>query len=146
MKNFQDLNLCDDFLFKEVMRDEKLVIGFLEMVLDIKDKIKGVQYIETEKTIRHRYLDKGIRLDVFLKDDENNVYNIEIQNGNLKNVAKRCRMYQSKLDGGALKPGEDYANLKKQYIIFVCTGDPFGKGLYKYTFENCCNEDFSLKL
>ena len=53
MKNFQDLNLCDDFLFKEVMRDEKLVIGFLEMVLDIKDKIKGVQYIETEKIIHN---------------------------------------------------------------------------------------------
>ena len=146
MKNFQDLNLCDDFLFKEVMRDKKLVIGFLEMVLELKGKIKEVKFVETEKTIRHRYLDKGVRLDVYLKDNENNVYNIEIQNGNLTNIAKRCRMYQSKLDSGALKPGEDYANLKKQYIIFVCTGDPFGEGLYKYTFENLCEEDPSIKL
>ncbi len=146
MKSFQDLNLCDDFLFKEVMRDEKLVIGFLEMVLNLKDKISGVTYVETEKTIRHRYLDKSIRLDVYVKDEENNVYNIEIQNGNLTNIAKRCRMYQSKLDSGALKPGEDYANLKKQYIIFVCTGDPFGHGLYKYTFENLCNENPSIRL
>ena len=146
MKNFQDLNLCDDFLFKEVMRDKKLVIGFLEMVLELKGKIKEVKFVETEKTIRHRYLDKGVRLDVYLKDDEDNVYNIEIQNGNLTNIAKRCRMYQSKLDSGALKPGEDYANLKKQYIIFVCTGDPFGEGLYKYTFENLCEEDTSIKL
>ena len=146
MKSFQDLNLCDDFLFKEVMRDKNLVIGFLEMVLDLKGKINEVKFVETEKTIRHRYLDKGIRLDVYLKDNENNVYNIEIQNGNLTNIAKRCRMYQSKLDSGALKPGEDYANLKKQYIIFVCTGDPFGEGLYKYTFENLCEEDPSIKL
>ena len=49
MKNFQDLNLCDDFLFKEVMKDEKLVIDFLEMVLGLKDKIKKVKFIETEK-------------------------------------------------------------------------------------------------
>ena len=146
MKNFQDLNLCDDFLFKEVMREKTLVIGFLEMVLELKGKIKEVKFVETEKTIRHRYLDKGIRLDVYLKDDEDNVYNIEIQNGNLTNIAKRCRMYQSKLDSGALKPGEDYANLKKQYIIFVCTGDPFGEGLYKYTFENLCEEDTSIEL
>ena len=146
MKSFQDLNLCDDFLFKEVMRDKKLVIGFLEMVLELKGKIKEVKFVETEKTIRHRYLDKGIRLDVYLKDNENNVYNIEIQNGNLTNIAKRCRMYQSKLDSGALKPGEDYANLKKQYIIFVCTGDPFGECLYKYTFENLCEEDTRIKL
>ena len=146
MKNFQDLNLCDDFLFKEVMREKTLVIGFLEMVLELKGKIKEVKFVETEKTIRHRYLDKGVRLDVYLKDDEDNVYNIEIQNGNLTNIAKRCRMYQSKLDSGALKPGEDYANLKKQYIIFVCTGDPFGEGLYKYTFENLCEEDTSIEL
>lgn len=146
MKSFQDLNLCDDFLFKEVMRDEKLVIGFLEMVLELKGQISRVKFIETEKTIRHRYLDKGIRLDVYLKDDKENVYNIEIQNGNLTNIAKRCRMYQSKLDSGALKPGEDYVNLKKQYIIFVCTGDPFGEGLYKYTFENRCEENTSIKL
>ena len=49
MKNFQDLNLCDDFLFKEVMRDDKLVIGFLEIVLNLKGKISGVNYVETEK-------------------------------------------------------------------------------------------------
>lgn len=40
----------------------------------------------------------------------------------------------------ALKPGEDYNNLKPGYIIFICTFDPFGKGLYKYTFENRCLE------
>ena len=44
MKSFQDLNLCDDFLFKEVMRDEKLLIGFLEMVLDLKGKIKRTNH------------------------------------------------------------------------------------------------------
>lgn len=146
MKRFQDLNLCDDFLFKEVMKDERLVIGFLEMVLNLKDKITGINFIETEKTIQNRFLDKSIRLDVYVKDEEDNVYNIEIQNGKFANLPKRCRKYQADIDGSALKPGEDYANLKKQYIIFVCTGDPFGKGMYMYTFVNRCNEDFDLEL
>lgn len=146
LKRFQDLNLCDDFLFKEVMKDERLVIGFLEMVFNLKDKITGINFIETEKTIQNRFLDKSIRLDVYVKDEEDNVYNIEIQNGKFANLPKRCRKYQADIDGSALKPGEDYANLKKQYIIFVCTGDPFGKGMYMYTFVNRCNEDFDLEL
>lgn len=146
MKRFQELNLCDDFLFKEVMWDEKLVIGFLEMVLNLRGKIKGVKYIEEEKMLRHRYLDKSVRLDIYVLDTEENVYNIEIQTSYFKNLPKRSRKYQSKLDSRALKPGEDYDNLKKQYIIFVCTGDPFGEGLYKYTFSNRCHELPSLEL
>lgn len=30
---------------KEVMKDEKLVIGFVEMVLDLKDKIAGIPFL-----------------------------------------------------------------------------------------------------
>ena len=146
MKNFQDLNLCDDFLFKEVMRDEELLIGFLEIVLDLKGKIKGIRIVENEKTIKNRYLEKSIVLDVYAEDEEDSKYDVEIQTGKYSVTPKRSRMYQSKMDGKALKPGEDYANLKGQYIIFVCTGDPFGLGLYQYTFENRCLEEPSLKL
>lgn len=146
MKSFQDLNLCDDFLFKEVMRDEKLLIGFLEMVLDLKGKIKRIKIIDSEKTIKNGYLEKSIILDVYGEDEEDNVYNVEIQNHKLIVIPKRSRMYQSKLDGKALKPGEDYDKLKEQIIIFICTGDPFGLGLYKYTFENRCLEEPSIRL
>ena len=146
VKNFQDLNLCDDFLFKEVMRDEELLIGFLEIVLDLKGKIKGIRIVENEKTIKNRYLEKSIVLDVYAEDEEDSKYDVEIQTGKYSVTPKRSRMYQSKMDGKALKPGEDYANLKGQYIIFVCTGDPFGLGLYQYTFENRCLEEPSLKL
>lgn len=128
------------------MQDEALVIGFLEMVLDLKGKIKGIKFIQEEKTIQNQYLGKSIKLDVYVEDEEDNVYNIEIQNGKFRNLPKRSRKYQSEIDCEVLKAGEDYDNLKKQYIIFICTGDPFGEGLYKYTFVNRCNELNSLEL
>lgn len=146
MKKFQELNLCDDFLFKMVMRDEKLVVGFLEMVLDLKGKIKGIKFIEEEKSFKNGYLDKSVRLDIYVVDEEETIYNIEIQNGKLINLPKRSRKYQANMDSRNLKPGEEYGNLKKQYIIFVCTGDPFGEGLYKYTFTNRCIEVPDLEL
>ena len=37
------------------------------------------------------------------------------------------------MDVSQLKPGEDYDTLPESYVIFICTFDPFGKGLYKYT-------------
>lgn len=35
--------------------------------------------------------------------------------------------------------------LKPNIVVFICDFDPFGEGLYQYTFENKCNEnDMSL--
>ena len=42
--------------------------------------------------------------------------------------------------------GADYSSLQKVYIIFVCTSDPFGYGLHRYTFENICREVPGLQL
>ena len=42
--------------------------------------------------------------------------------------------------------GADYSSLQRVYIIFVCTSDPFGYGLHRYTFENLCREVPGLQL
>ena len=47
---------------------------------------------------------------------------------------------------GCLVTGEDYASLKKSFVIFICTYDPFGEGRRVYTFENRCIEDTSIAL
>lgn len=36
--------------------------------------------------------------------------------------------------------GQDYEELSDAYVIFVCDFDPFGLGLYKYTFDHLCVE------
>lgn len=40
----------------------------------------------------------------------------------------------------SLKPGEDFSELGPSCVIFLCCFDPFGQGLYRYTFENRCLE------
>ena len=39
-----------------------------------------------------------------------------------------------------------YTINENNYVIFICTFDPFGKGLAKYTFNAICNEEHSLVL
>lgn len=45
-----------------------------------------------------------------------------------------------------LDKGEPYWNLKKSYVIFICTFDLFGEGRHRYTFENRCREDYGIAL
>ena len=34
----------------------------------------------------------------------------------------------------------NYSKLKKSFVIFICTFDPFNKDAYVYTFRNTCKE------
>ncbi|MCM1564165.1 MAG: Rpn family recombination-promoting nuclease/putative transposase, partial [Clostridium sp.] len=88
---------------------------------------------------------RSIRLDLYAADAEGSRYNVEMQGENEGNLPLRSRFHQAELDATSLLPGEEFAELGPGYVIFICTFDPFGKGLYRYTFENRCLEtDMSL--
>ena len=69
-----------------------------------------------------------------------------MQRGKHKNLPKRLRYYQGSIDLDLISKGEDYRELAKSYIIFICTFDLFNKGRHKYTFRNVCLEDNSITL
>ena len=56
------------------------------------------------------------------------------------------RYYQSVIDIHVLHPGDDYRNLRKSFVIFICSYDPFGLNRYIYTFETVCREVPGLSL
>ena len=76
-KTLQELNLEDDFLFAKVMSDKEICKEFLEKLLNIE--IDRIEMPENQKTIDLLLECKGIRLDVYVKDENDTVYNIDIQ-------------------------------------------------------------------
>lgn len=50
------------------------------------------------------------------------------------------------IDLNILEKGENYKNLKRSIVIFVCTFDLFEKGRHIYTFENRCMQEPGLVL
>ena len=82
------------------------------------------------------------RLDLFVVDEDGVAYDIEMQmdNSYKKYLGKRSRYYVSLMDNGALKKDEPYSHLRKSYVIFICTFDPFGKGLAKIFTTSVQNE------
>ena len=142
-KPVEELTFTDDFMFGTVMKNKVICKGVLERLLHIK--VGKIEYPSLQKTIAPFYESKGIRLDVYVSDSER-VFDIEIQTSIPPSLPKRTRYYQSLMDVDNLLRGQNYAELKKSYVIFICTQDPFGKGLPVYEFRNICTADGTLFL
>ena len=139
--SWDELSLSDNFLFQKVMRNKRLCKRLIENILQIK--IRDITYPEEEKTIQMNLDSKSIRLDVYVEDDTGRVYDLEMQttSGPEKELPKRTRYYQGMIDMNLIEKGADYAKLNPSFIIFICTFDPFKRGLPAYTFTNRCHED-----
>lgn len=143
-KKYEDLVITDDFMFGKVMRHPQRCGKLLEMILGVK--IREVVFLEDQESLNPDYAAKGIRMDVYLEDAGNAVYNVEMQTENTGELPERSRYYQAVIDINLIKRGEDYAAVKKSYVIFICTFDLFGAGRQIYHFENLCREDPAIRL
>lgn len=143
--NWEELGISNDFLFGKVMQDAELCKELLQRILpDLK--IDRIEYPEPQKSIRMDLDAKSVRLDVYVQDDKNTVYDLEMQVTHTKELPKRTRYYQSMIDLQMIDKGESYKKLNPCYIIFICPFDTFGRGRHIYTFENSCKEDKELLL
>ncbi|MCR5613297.1 Rpn family recombination-promoting nuclease/putative transposase [Treponema sp.] len=148
-KRFEDLTFADDGMFQAVLRDPAICAEFVELLLGVS--VEHVEYPELEKVIEPFYTTKGVRLDVYLKD-EDRVIDVELQSYNLTELGKRMRYYEAMVDIDSLLKGQPYDKLKESYILFICKFDPFvdkdGKpfGLPCYSFRNICKENAAVNL
>ena len=76
-KTLEELTIQNDYLFKRIMSEKDICIKFVQIILGLD--IKDIVYIKTEEVVKELYDSKGIRLDVYLKDEDGVVYNIEMQ-------------------------------------------------------------------
>ena len=135
--------IANNFIFYKIMRHNPDVCKeLLEILLEIE-----IEHIEIrgEETVEIDFGSKGIRLDVYAKNNTQ-VFNLEMQSSDTKELPERARYYQGTIDVDCLKSGEKYSELKDSYVIFICIPDIFEKGLPRYSFENLCREDSSLHL
>ena len=165
-KSVDEVDIRDDFMFSYVMRNPAICTQLLEYLLP-ECKIARIKYIDwdTDETAEEeRHMPKmrlakpemqkaffgaagkrGVRLDAYL-DDGKSIYNIELQTSEHIALPQRARLYQAHIDANQLEKGQYYDSMRPSYVIFICTFDPFGKSLYRYSFRNVCREDGTLEL
>ena len=141
-KRLQDLTIKDNFMFCAVMSEEENCTRFLEMVLGFPISRIDVSY---ERNMVYHPEYKGIRLDVYAKDQNNKRYNVEMQVKRDVALVRRSRYYHSQMDMELLAAGTSYEELPDTFVIFLCDYDPFGRGLYCYTCAMQCKEEASVE-
>lgn len=108
----------------------------METILSFK--IKEIYYPEKQKEVKdpkHRER-KDVRFDILVEDYEHNLYDVEAQTTDKKDLGWRMRYYAAKMDQRyTLDKGKTYRNIKKAYLIFLCNFDPEGEGRIKYTYH-----------
>ena len=146
LKPWEDLTIADDYMFKLVMSHKHICKHLLELILKVK--IRKLVDPETEKAMKTGYESKGIRLDVYVEDDDNTVYDIEMQVRRYPEawLGRRTRYYQSVIDFGAMQVGAEYHQLKKSIIIFICPFKIFDGERHIYTFKNMCQQNKKIQL
>ena len=139
-KNYEDLTFADDFIFCKLLTiNKELCKELLELILNVK--ISRIEYVEDQKSVDMTYDGKGVRFDVYVEDDDT-VYDIEMQTSITADIPKRIRYYQGMIDLNLITAGESYKKLKKTFIIFICLKSPFdGFNLPIYTFSEICEQD-----
>ena len=142
-KKYEELGITDAFMFAKVMSNKEICKPVLEQILNIK--IRDIEYVDYEETIQIAPGSKSIRLDIYVEDDKNTVFNLEMQTTNYEELPKRSRYYQDIIDLKLIEKGQAYDILKTSYVIFICTFDFFEKNRSIYEFENICVDDSEIK-
>ncbi len=107
---WETLGISNDFLFGKVMQNPELCIELLQRILpDLR--IDHIEYPELQKEINCDIDARSVRLDVYVKDDKEAVYDIEIQVSDTKEIPKRSRYYQSMIDLQLIDRGQHYIKI-----------------------------------
>ena len=110
----------------------------LKIILDRDDlKVSEVKAQKVLKNIQGR----DLRLDIYATDAEGKKYDIEIQRADKGAHKKRARYHSSLIDSDMLKAGEEFTDLRENYVIFITENDVIGSGRPIYHIDRYISED-----
>lgn len=137
-QKYLSLKFTDDFLFCKILQGHpEIAKELIELIL--RRRVRKV-VIRKQESIELTADGRGIRLDVYVEEEQDTIYDLEMQTTRDPELPKRSRYYQGMIDLNSINRGARFRELRTTYVIFICLKDPFGYGNHIYTFENRCNE------
>lgn len=142
---WERLTIANDQMFSMVMEDDQICLELLRRIFP-QLPIQRIQRVAIQKQVNTPLNARTIRFDVYIRDDQQRTYVVEMQVANRHNLPSRLRYYQSQMDGELLRPGDDYEKLHRRptYVIFFCDFDYYGRGWPEYDFEMRCLQDLTM--
>ena len=109
----------------------------LKVILD-RDDLK-VTEVKTQKQLNN-INGRSIWLDIYATDSTGAKYDVEIQRANKGADPKRARYHSSMVDADMLKEGEDFTDLRENYVIFITEHDVIGLNEPIYHIDHVIRE------
>ena len=133
--NNEPIRITNRYAFAEVMKKD-LQLSARVISVTIGRKVSKIRLAESEKELKSSDDLRGVRFDVWFEDNENRMYDLELQVYDEKNLTKRMAFYQGKMIVEETKSGAGFEDIKEVFVIFICTGkDPFERRRTVYQFE-----------
>ena len=110
----------DDFMticFDNYIEGAELL---LKIILDRDDLT--VTEVRSQKAMKNLQ-GRDVWLDIYATDRNGDRYDIEVQRAKHGADPKRARYHSSMIDADMLKPGEDFSELRENYVIFITEKD-----------------------
>ena len=146
-ERWENLTIANDFIFGKVFQDLSLCLELVQSILP-ELNIINISFPELQKSTKETFDTRGVRFDIYVRDDKDRIIDVEMQIANRDNIRRRTRAYHSIIDLDAMNTSKvkKYDDMPDVIVIFICNFDLFKLGRYKYTFKNVCIEEHKLQL
>lgn len=121
--------LAQESVFKNVMGDEKNCLGLLKILLE-ELNLQSAEVTLGRSNAKNTDFNFN-QLNVLAKDDKQNIHNIKL---NVFNNQQKFDHYMHNRNRATLHPARPVP-IKDNYILCICTFDPFGMGQAIYDFN-----------
>ena len=121
-QQWEELTIANDRMFSMAMEN---------------NAICREQRVTVQKQVNTPLDARTVRFDVYIRDDQQRTYIVEMQVANRQNLPYRLRYYLEQVDYSILGPGDNYEKLAgyPTYVIFFCDFDYYGQDRPEYRFE-----------
>ena len=129
----KEFRMFDDTFMSAVFDGKKEETEFLIRVILDRDDISVID--SKAQFFMSNIYGRGLRLDIYAKDDEGQAYHFEVERSRERASVKRARFTGAMVDSRLLKRGEDVNKIPDRYTIFITEEDYFHEGLPIYHAE-----------
>lgn len=137
LQRLRGFRLLDDDFMTKVFEDIPCAQLLLQIVLNNENiRVLNVHSQYGIKNLQGR----SVRLDILAIDEQDHVYNVEVQRSDKGAGVKRARYNSSLIDANVTEPGDEYEKLNETYVIFITENDVMKMGLPIYHVDRVVRE------
>ena len=109
-QQWEELTIANDRMFSMAMENNAICRELLRRIFP-ELAIDRVQRVTVQKQVNTPLDARTVRFDVYIRDDQQRTYIVEMQVANRQNLPYRLRYYLEQVDYSILGPGDNYEKL-----------------------------------